>query len=82
MKVIFINAKSVSKNGELMTIQKETVFIESIGVLILFFSVNAFTRDYFENRMLNITALLYSVVLVFIFSIGLILLHKYIVEKE
>ncbi len=82
MKVIFINAKSVTNNGDLMTIKKETVFIESIGVLILFFSVNTFTRDYFENRVLNITALLYSIVLVFIFSIGLILLHKYIIEKE
>lgn len=72
----------VSNNGELMTIHKETVFVEAIGILILFFSVNSFTRDYVENRVLNSTALLYSLFLVFIFTIGLILLHKYIADKE
>ncbi len=82
VRVIFINMKCILVHGEVMAIQKETFFLEAIGIIILFFSVNTFTRDYVENKELAISSLLYSIILVFLISMGLLLLYKYVVEKK
>jgi chromate transport protein ChrA len=82
VRTIFINIKCILVQGEVMTIQKETFFLEAIGIIILFFSVNTFTRDYVENKELAISSLLYSIILVFLISMGLLLLYKYVVEKK